>query len=364
MAYILLLLVVSRLDREPGFWALQAGSLAGFFGVLLVTLQGVLPPFWAYVGGNGLAFLTLVFLAHGLSLWVAARPVPRLTWLLPVLMMGVGYRFGVVDPQIGPRILAFNGLFMIVSTGLGVFLWRQASGSALSRSLRWLALTCFWLSAMALTRFLVWLQLGIPEHSLLDPSWQHVLPYAGQLIGLVFFIMLITALLVSNLVDRLRRQAGLDPLTQLLNRQGLRECLQVWLEAETPPQSSCALMMFDLDHFKRINDKHGHEVGDLVLSRLADVIRSQVGPDDVPVRLGGEEFALLSFRPDPKSQAEAIRRAFEAGHDGLPDCTVSIGLIPNVDVSADTFRVAFKRADEALYLAKRNGRNRVEMLSV
>ena len=364
VVYVLLLIVVSRLDREPGFWALQAGSLTGFFGVLLVMLQGALPPFPALVGGNGLALFAMVFFAHGLSQWIAQRSLPRAIWLLPVLMMLVAWWFGVVDRQIGPRILAFNALFLIVSTGLGIFLWRQASGSVLSRSLRWLALVCFWLSAMAVTRSLVWLLLGIPEHSLLDSSWQHVVPYMGQLAGLVLLVMLITALLVSNLVERLRRQASLDPLTQLLNRQGLRDRLQVWLHGETPAPNSCALMMLDLDRFKQINDQHGHEVGDLVLSRLADIMRSQVGPDDLPIRLGGEEFALLSFSPDPRAQAEAIRRSFAEGPTELPACTVSIGLIPRIELSAEAVRAAFKRADEALYLAKRNGRNRVELIAL
>lgn len=363
MAFILLLIVISRLDRERGFWALQAGSLAGLCGVLFVTLQCYLGPFLAFVGGNGLSLLSLVLFAHGLSLWLTQRPAPRGAWLLPVLMMLLSYWFGVQNQDIGPRILSFNAMFFILSTGLGVFLWRQARRSSLSRALRWLALTAFWLSATALLRMLVWLLLGLPEQSILDPAWQHALPYFGQLIGLMFFVMLIAALLVSKLVERLRRQAGLDPLTQLLNRQGLRERLDAWLHGAGLPQTSCALMMLDLDHFKRINDSHGHDVGDLVLKRLADVMRLHAGSDDFPVRLGGEEFALLSFSSKPAAQAEAIRQSFAEWQDELPKCTVSIGLVPDTGLSADQIREAFKRADAALYQAKSKGRNRVESLA-
>lgn len=363
MAFILLLIVISRLDRERGFWALQAGSLAGLCGVLLVTLQCYVSPFLAFAGGNGLSLLSLVLFAHGLSLWITQRPVHRSAWLAPVLMMLLSYWYGVQNQEIGPRILSFNALFFILTTGLGIFLWRQAARSALSRPLRWLALTAFWLSAMAMLRFLVWLLLGIPEQSILDPAWQHVLPYFGQLIGLMVFVVLIAALVVSHLVERLRRQASLDPRTQLLNRQGLRERLDAWLHGAPPPQTSCALMMLDLDHFKRINDSHGHDIGDLVLRRLADVMRLHAGPDDFPVRLGGEEFALLSFNNEPAAQAEAIRRSFAEWPDELPKCTVSIGLVPETGLSADQIREAFKLADAALYQAKSKGRNRVESLA-
>ena len=364
VVYVLLLVVISRLDREPGFWALQAGSLAGFLGVLLIMLQGLLPSVLAFVAGNGLALITFVFFAHGLSVWLVRRPLPWVAWLLPILMMGVALLFGMVDPQVGPRILVFNVLLFVLSTGMGIFLWREAAHSALARSLRWLALAAFWLSVTAVIRASVWLVLGLPEQTLLEPAWQHVLPYVGQLLGVVVFVMLITAMLFSNLVERLRRQASLDPLTELLNRHGLRGRTAVLLADQPQAPKQCALMMMDLDRFKQVNDRYGHEVGDRVLQHLADVMRQHAEADDLPVRLGGEEFALLSFSADPLAQAEALRQSFAKGKAGLPHCTVSIGLVPRLPLSADGIRQAFQRADTALYQAKSNGRDRVETLSI
>lgn len=366
LVYLLLLIVISRLDREPGFWALQSGSLAGFFGVLLVMLQGVVPTFMAFVLGNGLAVLTLVFFAHGITTWIARQPVPRTVWLLPLVMMGAGYWYGVVDPQVGPRILVFNGLLLTIMVPLGLFLWRQTGyPKTLLLPMRWLALAAFWLAAMGVLRMLAWLVLGLPEHSLLEPDWQVVLPYVGQLVGLVVFVVLITALLFSSLVEQLRLQATLDPLTQVLNRQGLRDGLEARWHDERLSGHSCGLMMLDLDRFKQINDRYGHEVGDRVLCHLADTMRRQAGADDLLARMGGEEFALVSFSADPAAQAEAICKSLEQLEAGdLPACTVSIGLVPDCPLSAENIRDAFRRADSALYQAKSNGRNRVEILSL
>jgi diguanylate cyclase (GGDEF)-like protein len=161
----------------------------------------------------------------------------------------------------------------------------------------------------------------------------------------------------------LANQAHTDPLTGALNRQGLREVLMKRLHVAGHVDEEMAVVFMDLDHFKRINDRHGHDAGDEVLRRFAAVIRGEIRSSDKLVRWGGEEFLLLSPEtdvPHAVSMLDKLRAALakQEWPQGLR-VTSSFGvtsLKPEEDIGA-----AIKRADGALYLAKANGRNRVEI---
>jgi diguanylate cyclase (GGDEF)-like protein len=152
-------------------------------------------------------------------------------------------------------------------------------------------------------------------------------------------------------------------LTGALNRQGLREMLMGRLQSPGHYGEGLAVIFMDIDHFKQINDRHGHDAGDEVLCGFAAVIRHEVRASDKLVRWGGEEFLLVC--PDTGQEqaaklAEKLRAAMMA-HSwpyGL-SVTSSFGvtaLRPEEDIGA-----AITRADGALYAAKSNGRNRVEV---
>jgi len=158
-------------------------------------------------------------------------------------------------------------------------------------------------------------------------------------------------------------QAHTDPLTGALNRQGLRAALMKRLHASGRVDEEMAVVFMDIDHFKQVNDRHGHDAGDEVLRRFAGVIRNVVRSSDKLVRWGGEEFLLLcsdTTREHAATMAEKLRGALPAQPwpHGLR-VTSSFGvtsLKPEEDIGA-----AIKRADGALYVAKANGRNRVEV---
>lgn len=145
-----------------------------------------------------------------------------------------------------------------------------------------------------------------------------------------------------------------DPLTGLGNRRALREAQQA---LETSGQMAWVALL-DIDHFKAINDTHGHPKGDEVLVALADTLRHHVRDGETVVRQGGEEFAFLlpnMGATEALGRMEALRQAVGAANHPLP-CTVSIGLACWTEGPIDD---AVQRADEALYRAKRGGRNRV-----
>jgi diguanylate cyclase (GGDEF)-like protein len=172
---------------------------------------------------------------------------------------------------------------------------------------------------------------------------------------------------------RLDEGALLDPLTGLYNRRHFEERLASELAAAQRHGRPVSLLMCDVDHFKAINDAHGHLAGDEALKMAAFVLRGAVRKEDVLARYGGEEFVIVA-RETPlegaHSLAERIRRAVERsrcawqGHDlGV---TVSIGVTVSVGaaefVSGKTERELIEGADRALYLAKQAGRNRVVAL--
>jgi diguanylate cyclase (GGDEF)-like protein len=154
-----------------------------------------------------------------------------------------------------------------------------------------------------------------------------------------------------------------DPMTGLFNRRGFDEGARRVLAARARQRRPVTALLFDLDHFKRINDRFGHAAGDQTLNLFASVISTGMRADDLIARLGGEEFAALivGSLEDGVAAAERIRVAFETagravgGH--YVGATVSVGVAcgdPNEGVD-----VLLERADQALYDAKRAGRNRV-----
>jgi diguanylate cyclase (GGDEF)-like protein len=159
-------------------------------------------------------------------------------------------------------------------------------------------------------------------------------------------------------IARLARLSRVDGLTGVLNRRGLEE--------STSEDEALTVAMVDVDHFKRINDEHGHGTGDLVLKELAERLRGVLRNEDAVVRYGGEEFLLLLRRvrlATGAAIAERARQAVERPDIKVPGAslavTVSIGVARRKPGESRDALVA--RADAAMYAAKRAGRNRVAL---
>ena len=163
-----------------------------------------------------------------------------------------------------------------------------------------------------------------------------------------------------RLVDQLVAEARMDKLTGLLNRRGFVERAGAELARSRRETSRLGVASFDLDNFKAINDEFGHEVGDRVLSRAADVLRGEIRESDVLARMGGEEFVALlpgGRVEDAAEFAGRVRTRLRATNDPLlPSVTVSAGVVSAV-APAD-LDALLREADRALYEAKASGRNR------
>ena len=164
---------------------------------------------------------------------------------------------------------------------------------------------------------------------------------------------------LQGLIDGLCELSLKDPLTGLANRRHFRAVLEREIDRVTRSGEAALLLMLDIDHFKAVNDTHGHPAGDFVLRAIADLLQESVRGEDAVGRIGGEEFALLLpgvHQDEALRRAETIRAAIASSDAGM---TVSIGVagfVPDVQVEPDTL---LRRADAALYAAKRGGRNQV-----
>ncbi len=171
---------------------------------------------------------------------------------------------------------------------------------------------------------------------------------------------------IEGLNAQLREQAVRDPLTGLHNRRYLEQTMKRDISRARRSNEAIVVAAIDVDHFKSVNDVHGHGVGDRVLLQLADVLLAHVRSSDLVCRTGGEEFVVVLPRadiPGAMKRAEEWRAAFAArsveGREGVSvRSTISIGLARFRDPH-ESFAACLKRADEALYAAKNAGRNRV-----
>ena len=174
------------------------------------------------------------------------------------------------------------------------------------------------------------------------------------------------ALRNAELLDRLRAQATIDPLTGCHNRRGFDEILQMEVARAKRYGRPLSLVLLDIDHFKRINDDFGHEVGDHALQRIGRAVRHTFRNTDSACRYGGEEFALI-FPETPKDEGGKLAERLRILVGSLPPnaevpraLTASFGVACFPD-DAETIPDLIRAADRALYQAKTNGRDRCEM---
>ncbi|NPU15618.1 GGDEF domain-containing protein [Bradyrhizobium sp. 83012] len=180
-------------------------------------------------------------------------------------------------------------------------------------------------------------------------------------VGTVFVIFMLVS---ERIVSAHKRAATTDPLTGLLNRRGFAESCAQLIAREARERRPVSVLIFDIDHFKSINDRFGHAEGDEVLKLFANVVVNNLRLTDISGRIGGEEFAALlpCSIDEAMVAAERVREAFAAAgvvcEDKPVDTTVSIGVAGGA--AGTDLDVLLAAADTALYKAKRTGRNRVE----
>ena len=189
--------------------------------------------------------------------------------------------------------------------------------------------------------------------------------FTSHSLDLLRFVATTIALDVENV--RLRRVAVTDGLTGAFNREFLQQRLPVELETAQQRQLPLSLAMVDVDHFKLVNDRFGHNTGDAVLAEVTRRLRAAIRADDLLVRYGGEEFLVVLPRSDAARACEVgDRMRTKIAHEAVMvggtavDVRISVGIAQH-SMDAESPPELIRRADSALYAAKALGRNRVEV---
>ncbi len=316
---------------------------------------------------NALLFLSFAITWSGARVFDGRPPLPMYVVAGPVAWVIVVHLPSFTG-DMHLRVLLSSAIVTCYTWLTAYEFWRGRSEPLVSR---WPAIFMLFAhgSLFLLRTPLVSMLPWSPANQVFESVWLTVLSFEALLFTIAIAFILL-AMAKERTEYRHRTAAMIDPLTSIANRRSfLHDGNELIRQLASEPVPT-AVLLIDLDHFKSINDRFGHAVGDRVLQVFAQVARETVRSCDLIGRLGGEEFAAVLYnagREKAIAFAERIRSSFaEAASDleGRPlAATVSIGLVANEDRALD-LAALLGLADQALYHAKERGRNRVEVASL
>jgi diguanylate cyclase (GGDEF)-like protein len=336
--------------------------------VVLFGMYGSVPDLVSIDLANAVLFTSFAFTWTGARVFDHRKPRPILLFGGAVLWL-VLCRIPSVADSWDLRVLFSSGIITAYTWAAAYEFWRGRSEPLVSR---WPAI--FMLFAHG-SLYLLRTPFGamLPWHAanteVFESVWLTVLSFEALLFTIsIAFILL--AMAKERTEHRHKTASLIDPLTGIANRRAFLHDSEAQLKRQASDPHPTAVMLLDLDNFKGINDRFGHAMGDRVLQMFGEIGSSCMHRLDVFGRLGGEEFAVLlanTTRERALAVAEEIRATFaEATRevDGKPVvATVSIGIVISYDAVLD-LSALLAQADHALYRAKDNGRNRIEIASI
>jgi diguanylate cyclase (GGDEF)-like protein len=335
-------------------------------GLLLAGLRGEPRTWWAFNGANLLTLLAFALMRRGVELFFREPPCDGEQM---AMLAVVGGAIALTDT--GPTGSGWRILLSYV--GFGYVMVRLIADvrvpvrAEFGRA-AWLGVVVPGLVIVLLLVLLAVrqaLSLGAPQEMHSAASGVGLMPL--YLFGSALFNFGFMVLLTQRLLLKLKRASRRDALTGLENRGAIDATVQHQWAQSSRGAAGFALLLIDVDHFKRVNDAHGHAVGDQVLEHVASVIAAQARQADSVGRYGGDEFIIVapqSTLAGAAQAAERLRLAMEAEHIHARASNLRVTL--SIGVAATTredVAVAdvLARADHALYRAKAKGRNRVEV---
>src|SRR6476620_5957392 len=359
---LLLVWVQNKRVTAVAWWA--SAHLLRAVSVLLYGLYGSVPDLLSIDLPNVLLFSSFGVTWNGARVFYGRNPLPGSLiagagiWLLAAQWAGFGS---------GPEVRGqLSALIVATYTWLTAHeFWRARNEPLVSR---WPAITLFFsYGAMFLFRTPInALVHDRDSDTFLASAWLSVLSLESFLMTIATAFILL-AMSKERTELRHKTAAMTDPLTGLLNRRAFLQDAESLLQQQTARDRPIAVLLIDLDHFKSINDRFGHAVGDKVLQIFARTTRAGLRQTDLVGRLGGEEFTVVladAGMDNAYLVADRLRNAFAVAAaviDGQAlHATASIGVSVIVDPSQYLARL-MTLADQALYLAKARGRNRVEV---
>ena len=375
------LLMATQLILYCGGWVLcafrvhETRPLSSYFAVFcglggvalcLISLRTALPGYLTDVGGQVFTVLTLCCLWMSLDRSAGHHQLSQARWLGAAMVCAVVMLMGL-DAELNSHRIVFLYCAELVML-LGIL---TSARLALRRAHRailiWPVLLAVVLLAVAISHRAVEVWVTQPSYANMDvPSTGTTLLLWGILFGFSVFNLVFAYVIIADLVNKLYVQGRLDGLTNLLNRRAFNEVLDKEWNRQARHAGGYSLVTFDVDHFKQVNDTYGHALGDKVLHQLASIASTYARQSDYVARIGGEEFVMLL--PTTKVDgallmADRLREAVMRvswPHGELITISVGVAQAQTTDKEAGDI---FMRADQAMYHAKKLGRNRTEVYS-
>lgn len=343
------------LDQRRAAMVINRVKLFALIFAVLTPLWGLIDywafqaPLWYQLAGlrvlTSLAFAAMLFLYPERQLMRSAYQAMAVLFAIPTAfyIISHGMLAGVPLSELSEALATgYAFLPFVLMAGLAVFPLTLTENLMISMVI---------LLAQLLAGYANWSVLNWP--SFVAGTW---------LLVLIAGVVALASMSQLAFMLVMMRQSLLDPLTAAFTRGSGTELLELFWTKAQRCQGAMAVAFFDLDHFKSVNDQHGHEAGDEVLRQFACVVKKGIREQDMLVRWGGEEFILLMPATGMQQATQVLERLRSQGFGQRPDGspqTASIGLAERLHESATSVQQLVDCADQRMYEAKKQGRNRL-----
>jgi diguanylate cyclase (GGDEF)-like protein len=360
-----MLLAITRSHHKevhgPGYWAV--GNLVIGLGMVLVLIQ-LDAPKMLFLPGMALIGAGLSLYINGIQSFVGKAPNHRIPITVFFLLILIDAYFMLMKHDIRTTVILGAIIFVAIYLYCARLTFSRDEGVV--GNLFWIASSLYLLMAiLMLGRAAYASQVGSEVFDSFAAWPINAYTFMSGAVSQFFISSLFVLMLSYKLNQNLESIATVDGLTSVLNRRGLEDAALKMQDICKRINLSMAVLLIDIDHFKKVNDQYGHLSGDDVLRHLAKVIASVLRSSDVLGRYGGEEFCVFlpnTTESDAIGLAERIRAAIETSPLKMNrtniKTTVSIGVADSVSAGYD-FKGLVATADSAMYGAKNGGRNRV-----
>jgi len=339
-------------------------SAYGLVTVALVVLElrGHEPESFAVIGASALLLISALLIVQGCRHFFGRPPVDGLELAgVAAVLVGLIY-WTFVAPNLNARVTAMSLYFAYARFAIAWMAYRFRPLHRPKYSYLFLTITALAGAIFHLARGLAYFSGLAHQTAFLEPSQLNVAFLALGILTLPFLSIGMVMLAHDRLAERMERLATIDELTGALVRRAFIARVETLLVAARAGKRKLSLAILDIDHFKAVNDQHGHAAGDHTLAHFVSLLSQGTRRTDVIGRLGGEEFAILfvsTGKADAARLVDQLRTSVTASPapagSGAIACSFSAGVDEFGD--GDTLAAVLARADAALYAAKATGRN-------
>ncbi|MDN3616472.1 GGDEF domain-containing protein [Vibrio gallaecicus] len=360
--FIGLSLLQKNQEPIPGLFTLATAILMLSIGFSLLSFGPSISIWLSKVAANTLIAFGFTLIVHSLCQFrITSFIYSKIAFiLLPLVAISLIY-YSLFDTSTTTRIVIIS-LHVVICTSMSAYITLKGKADDLSLAI-WLLAGIFFFNAFFMT-----LRIGITVSGSDINNFLH----AGNIHQLAFFMMVVLIIVVgftftwlinARLVSTVYSSSIKDSLTQLYNRRAMEDIIPREYSRAQRNHSELSIIIADIDHFKEINDSLGHQIGDLVLIRIGEILRTKLRKQDLGFRYGGDEFLIILPETNTENAmivANKIRESiasFSFTQNQTVPWTASFGVSQlNKD---EQWSSLIQRADEALYAAKSNGRNAV-----